>query len=312
MLGTLLGTDASLASLKRLVAEKTEGNPLFMEEIVLSLFEDGTLARNGEVKLAKPLASLRIPPTLQGILASRIDRLPADEKDLLQTVAVIGTEFNLSIARAVCGKPDDELNRMLDGLQLAEFIYEQPGAGDVEYIFKHALTHDVAYNSLLADRRKPLHERIGQAIEALYPDRLEDHSTELAHHFERGGNVPKAVNFLRRTGIRAAQQGAHSDAIGYFNRALELLPRLPDGDARDRQELDLQMALSWSLFVARGELPELEHALVRACELCEQLREDFKLMQALLARAHYRRLDFAVARELAERVIAMAGRPQLR
>src|SRR5207245_1777725 len=112
MLSTLLGSNASLAPLKRLIIEKTEGNPLFMEEIVLSLFEDGTLARNGEVKLAKPFASLRIPPTVQGILASRIDRLPVDEKDLLQTVAVIGTEFDLSVVRAIAGKSDDELNRM--------------------------------------------------------------------------------------------------------------------------------------------------------------------------------------------------------
>jgi predicted ATPase len=129
MLSTLLGGDTSLVPLKRLIADKTEGNPLFMEEIVLSLFEDGALARNGEVKLAKALASLRIPPTVQGILASRIDRLQADEKDLLQTVAVIGTEFNLGVARVVSGKSDDELNRMLNDLQLAEFVYEQPGGG---------------------------------------------------------------------------------------------------------------------------------------------------------------------------------------
>ena len=113
MLSALLGDDASLAPLKRLIAEKTEGNPLFMEEIVLGLFEDGALARNGEVKLAEPLDSLRIPPTVQGILASRIDLLPADEKDLLQTVAVIGTEFNFNVARAMSGNSDEYLNRTL-------------------------------------------------------------------------------------------------------------------------------------------------------------------------------------------------------
>jgi hypothetical protein len=97
--------------------------------------------------------------------------------------------------------------------------------------------------------------------------------TELAYHFDRSGNLPNAVEYLRRTGERAAQQVAHSEAIGYFTRALELLRQLPEGASRDHQELDLQMALSWSLFVARGQLPELEHALVRACELCEQLGE---------------------------------------
>jgi class 3 adenylate cyclase len=171
MLSTLLGSDATLVPLKRVITEKTEGNPLFMEEICLSLFELGMLVRNGGVKLAKPLASLRIPPTVQGIIASRIDRLPADEKDLLQAVAVIGSEFTLSVARSISGKSDDGLNRILNHLQLAEFIYEQPSTADVQYTFKHALTHDVTYNSLLSDRRKMLHERTGQAIEELYVER---------------------------------------------------------------------------------------------------------------------------------------------
>jgi class 3 adenylate cyclase/tetratricopeptide (TPR) repeat protein/ribosomal protein L40E len=308
MLSNLLGSDTSLVPLKRLIAEKTEGNPLFMEEIVLSLFDDGALARNGEVKLAKPLASLRIPPTVQGILASRIDWLPADEKELLQTVAVIGTEFNLGVARAVSGKSDDALNRMFNDLQLAEFVYEQPASGDVEYTFKHALTHDVAYNSLLADRRKHLHERTAQAIETLYSERVDDHLTELAHHYCRSGNVPKAVEYLARTGQRAIQQTANSEAIGYFTRALELLRQLPESSARDRQELELQMTLSWSL-LRTGFLasPEREYAVARAQELCERLEDDTKLMEVLLALAqlHFNRRDFARARELTERVLVM-------
>jgi class 3 adenylate cyclase/tetratricopeptide (TPR) repeat protein len=306
MLSSLLGSDLSVASLKRLITEKAQGNPLFIEEMVLSLFEDGALVRNGEVKLARPLAASRIPPTIQAILAARIDKLPAHEKEVLQSVAVVGTEFSFAVARAVSGKLDDDLNRILDSLQLAEFIYEQPTAGDVEYTFKHALTHDVAYNSLLIERRKLLHERAGEAIEELCRDRLEDHLTELAHHFERSGIVPKAVEYLARAGVRTAEQGAHSEAISYFARALELFGGLPHGSARDYQELDLQMALSWSLFVARGHVPELEHALVRACELGEKLGENSKLMEVFLALAHYRRLDFGLARELAGRVLAMA------
>jgi class 3 adenylate cyclase/tetratricopeptide (TPR) repeat protein len=301
------GEGADLAPLKRLILEKTEGNPLFMEEIVLSLFEDGTLACNGEAKLAKPLALLQIPPTVQGILASRMDRLPADEKDLLQTVAVIGTEFNLGVVRALCGRSDDDLNRMLDGLQLAEFIYEQPGAGDVEYRFKHALTHDVAYNSLLTERRRLLHERAGEVIEELYSQQLEDHLAELAHHFDRGGNGPKAVEYLGRGGVRAAEQGAYSQAIGYFNRALALLPGLPFGPARDSQELDLQLALSWSVYLGGGRrAPERESALVRARELCERLGEDARLAEVLGALAHVRfsLSDFEGAQELAERALA--------
>ena len=193
-------------------------------------------------------------------------------------------------------------------LQLAEFIYEQPAVGDVEYTFKHALTHDVAYNSLLTDRRKLLHERTGRVIETLYAERLEDHLTELAHHFDRGGNIQKAVDYLSRTGARAAQQVAHSEAICYFTRALELLRRLPDSAARDRQELGLQMALSWSLFVAKGlRAAELEPPLVRAQELCEQLGDNVRLMEVLLelAQFHLNRRDFTPVRELAERVLAI-------
>ncbi len=298
-----------LAPLKRLVLERTEGNPLFMEELIQALFDEGALVRNGTVKLTRRLSQLKIPPTVQGILAARIDRLPPEQKELLQTLAVIGTEFPLSLVRQVVQLSPDQLDHLLSGLQAGEFIYEQPAASDVEYTFKHALTHDVAYNSILTERRRRLHEGAAQALEELFADRLEDHLTELAHHFDRSGNVPKAVEYLGRTGVRAAQQVAHSEAIGYFTRALELLPRLPGGAARDSQELDLQMALSWSSFVVRGpRTPERESALVRARELCERLGDNAKLMEALLglAHLHINRRDFDLARELAERVLAMA------
>ena len=175
MLSSLLGDNKDLIPLKRLIIEKTEGNPFFMEETVEVLLDDGALVRNGSIKLVKPLAELKIPPTVQAILASRIDRLPPDEKDFLQTLAVIGREFPFGLIKSVVAKSDDDLNRMLGVLQLAEFIYEQPAAGDVEYIFKHALTQEVAYNSVLIERRKQLHERTGTAIEALAPSRIDDH-----------------------------------------------------------------------------------------------------------------------------------------
>jgi len=313
LLTALMGDDESTLALKRLIIERTEGNPFFMEEMVQALFEQGVFARNGAVKLVKPLNEIRVPPTVQAILASRIDRLPAAEKELLQTLAVLGREFSSGLIKRVAGKSDDELERMLSALQLAEFIYEQPAMGDVEYTFKHALTLEVAYNSVLAQRRRLLHERAGQSIEELFVGRLEDHFTELAHHFDRSGNAPKAVEYLGRVGFRAADQVAHPEAIGYFSRALELLNGLPQGAGRDRQELELQTALGWSLLVARGlrPSPEREHALIRACELSERLGDKPKLMEALLALAqlrfnHFNRHGFGLARELAEKVLAMA------
>jgi predicted ATPase len=247
MLTALLGSDASLAPLKRLIAEKTEGNPLVMEEIYRSLLEDRALVRNGGVKLTRPLASLRIPPSVQGIIHSRIDRLPADEKDLLQKAAVLGMDFQLAVARALSGKPDDALNRTLTDLQLAEFIYEQPSAGEVEYNFKHALTQEVAYNSVLMERRRLLHERAGEVIETLFSQRLDDHLNELARHYSRSPNTAKAVKYLQLAGEQAAGRSAYAEAVGYFTGGLGLLKNLPNDSERERRELDLQFALAESL-----------------------------------------------------------------
>jgi tetratricopeptide (TPR) repeat protein len=312
LLTALMGDDESTLPLKRLIIERTEGNPFFMEEMVQALFEQGVLVRNGAVKMAKPLDEIRIPPTVQAILASRIDRLPAAEKELLQTLAVLGREFSSGLIKRVTDKPDDELERMLSELQLAEFIYEQPATGDVEYTFKHALTLEVGYNSVLVERRRLLHERAGQAIEALFSDRLEDHLSELAHHYDRSGNLPKAVDYLERAGRLAAQQTAHSEAVGYFKRAIELLKNLPGSADRDRQESDLQLALSWSLLILNPADPEREPVLVRAQELSEQLGEDAKQIEALLqlAESHFFRREYGVARELAQRVLDLAGPAQ--
>jgi class 3 adenylate cyclase len=288
LLTALMGDDESTLPLKRLIIERTEGNPFFMEEIVQTLVEQSVLVRNGVAKLVKPLNEIRVPPTVQAILASRIDRLPAAEKELLQTLAVLGREFSSSLIKRVAGKSDDELERMLSALQLAEFIYEQPAMGDVEYTFKHALTLEVGYNSVLLERRQLLHERAAQAIEALFSDRLEDHLSELAHHYDRSGNLRKAIEYLGRAGGLAAQQTAHSEAVAYFKRALELLKNLPESADRDRREFDLQMALSRSLFVLSPIDPGREPVLIRARELSEQFGENAEQMEALLQLAHFR------------------------
>ncbi len=308
LLTALMGDDESTLPLKRLIIERTEGNPFFMEEMVQALFEQGVLARNGAAKLVKPLNEIRVPPTVQAILASRIDRLPAAEKELLQTLAVLGREFSSRLIKHVAGKSDDELERMLSVLQLAEFIYEQPAMGDVEYTFKHALTLEVGYNSVLAERRRLLHERAAQAIEALFSGRLEDHLSELAHHYDRSGNARKAVEYLGRAGHLVAQQTAHSEAVGYFKRAIELLKNLPDSAERGRQEFDLQMALNWSFWILNPADPEREPVLIRARELSEQVGEDAEQMEVLLQLAYFRwvRREYGVARELAEQLLAFA------
>jgi tetratricopeptide (TPR) repeat protein len=308
MLAVLLGDSDALTPLKGLIIERTEGNPFFMEEMVQALFEQGVLARNGAVRLNKQLGDIRVPPTVQGVLASRIDRLPSAEKELLQTLAVLGREFPLALIKRVTGKPDTELEQMLSHLQLGEFIYEQPATADVEYQFKHALTQEVAYNSVLTERRRSLHERAAQAIEALYAESLEDHLPELARHYDCAGNVAKAVQYQGRAGRRAAQQMAHPEAIGYLSRALESLKRLPEGTDRDRQELDLQVELGWSLFVLNPASAERELALLRTQQLGENLGDSTRLMEAILALGHLRqaRHEFGWARELAQKALALA------
>jgi class 3 adenylate cyclase len=310
MLAALLGDAADLEPVKHLIIKRTEGNPFFIEEMVQALVEQGVLVWNGAVKLAKPFDQIRVPATVQAILASRIDRLSGDEKELLQTLAVLGRDFPLVLIKRVTGKPDTELERMLSALQLAEFIYEQPAVADVEYQFKHALTQEVAYNSQLTERRRLLHERAGQAIEVLYADRRDDHLTELAHHFDRSGNVPKAVEYLSRAGSRAAQQGVHSEAIGYFTRALELLGGLPEGAARDSQELDLQMDLTWSFFVSRGERRLAQKELAeRVLGMAQQAEAPATLAGAhyVLGLARFYTGQFLAAREHLERAIELFG-----
>ncbi len=209
MLAELLGGDASLSALRRLIIERTEGNPFFMEETVQVLLEDGSLVRNGETHLTRSLDALKIPATVQAILASRIDRLPNPEKELLQTLSVIGKEFPLNLVTRVASMAEPDLTRMMAALQQAEFIYEQPAITDVEYTFKHALTQEVAYNSVLIEKRKPTHERIAAAIEALATSRIEDRIAELAHHYSRSNNPMKAGLYLQWAAMQAEQRSAY-------------------------------------------------------------------------------------------------------
>jgi predicted ATPase len=176
----------------------------------------------------------------------------------------------MSLIRAVNPKPEEELNRTLNELQLGEFIYEQPAVGDPEYIFKHALTQEVSYNSLLQKRRKQLHDRIGAALESLYANSIDDHLDELAHHYSNSGNPPKALEYHERAGLRAVQRCANQDAMQHLTAALDLLGREADTPARDQRELALQTALGQVLMMIKGwSAPETERVFRRAQELAQ-------------------------------------------
>jgi class 3 adenylate cyclase/predicted ATPase len=321
MLAALLGARVGAtpaSSLRQLILEKTEGNPFFMEEIVQALVEQGMLVRDGLGAGLRPaptmnLTGLRIPTTVQGVLAARIDRLPPEEKDLLQTLAVIGKEFSWSLLKQVVDKSEDELHRLLSHLQAAEFIYEQPAFPEVEYTFKHALTQEVAYNSLLQERRLVLHERVAQAMEALFHSRLEDHYSELARHYSRSGNTEKAIEYLHLAGQQAVQRSANAEAITHLTTALELLKSVPDTPERAQRELMLQIALGPPLIATKGYgVLEVEHAYIRARELCRQVGETPQLFPALLGLSvfHMVRAEYQTARELGEQCLSLAQRVQ--
>jgi len=274
MLSALLGESVELNPLKRLIAERTGGNPFFIEEIVQALFDEGVLVRDGAVKLTRSLSQLQLPPTAQGMLAARIDRLATEQKELLQTLAVIGRESSLGLMRQVVSDTDSQMERMLADLQAAEFIYEQPATTGVEYVFKHALTQEVAYHSMLIERRKHLHETTGQAMESLFAGQLDDHLTQLAHHYSHSDNVDKAVEYLGRVAQQAMQRCSYIEAIKYVSDGLDRLKTLPDNAERAGHELSLQITLGASLMTTKGwAVPEVEQAFSRARALCRRMGE---------------------------------------
>jgi len=254
MLSALLGDEPALELLKQLIAGKTQGNPFFVEEIVQALFEQAIIARNGggAVTLKQPLGQITIPPTVQALLASRIDRLPPDEKAFLQMLAVLGREFTITLIRRVAGSAESELERILADLQRGEFIIEQPAFPDTEYSFKHALTQEVAYSSVLLERRKQLHEHVAQTIEGLFEAQLNEHFSDLAYHYSRSGNAKKGVKYLQLAGQQAIERSAHGEAIVHLDTALNLLKTLPETMQRGQVELGLQIALGTALTPVKG------------------------------------------------------------
>ncbi|MEW6300331.1 MAG: adenylate/guanylate cyclase domain-containing protein, partial [Thermodesulfobacteriota bacterium] len=305
LLDTLLGTERRLRALKALILEKTDGTPFFMEEVVQELREQGALA--GEAVGGSPLPSdLHIPTTVQGVLAARIDRLAPEEKALLQHLAVLGREFPLRLVRQVVARPEDELYRLLSSLQRKEFLYEQPAFPEVGYLFKHALTQEVAYNSVLHERRKVLHEHTARALEALYAGSLEEHYSDLAHHYSRSSNTEKAIECLHLAGKQAARRSANDEAINHLTRALELLGALPDTRERAQRELDLQLSLGAPLKNRKSwAAQEVGQAYGRALALCQQLgarRQLFPVLQGLWE-YYQSRADHQKARELADQML---------
>jgi class 3 adenylate cyclase/tetratricopeptide (TPR) repeat protein len=309
-LHALLGDDPSLAVLKPLLIARTEGNPFFLEESVRTLVETGVLVGEpGAYRLARPLEDLQVPATVHAVLAARIDRLPPEEKRLLQTAAVIGTDVPFALLRTIADVPEAVLHRGLAHLQAVEFLYETRLFPEPDYTFKHALTHEVAYGSLLLERRRGLHARLVEALEALTPERGAEQGDRLAHHALRGEVWSKAVLYCQQAGARARDRAAFREAVAALEQALQALAYLPeDGDTRGLA-LELRLALGRSLG-ALGEYRRRRALLDEAEALARALDDRARLGQVLAMMATVLRLmgdpDGAIAAGLQALALAAA------
>jgi tetratricopeptide (TPR) repeat protein len=311
LLRSLLGDDSSTAPLKKLLAERTAGNPLFLEESVRSLVETGALAgTRGAYRLAHPLHSVQIPPTIQAILASRIDRLPPDEKRLLQSAAVIGKvgrDVPFTLIREIAEQPDERLRASLAHLQASELLYETSHFPDLEYTFKHALTHETAYGSMLHDRRRALHAAIVDAIERLYAGRSAEHVERLAHHSLYGELWEKAVDYFHSSARKARARSAYREAAACYDHAIAALAHLPDDRAARARGVKLRFELH-SLLAPLGETSRAIKSLNEAEPLAEALGDRPMLARLLSQRGTclWLRSRYDLALESGQRALDIA------
>ncbi len=232
--------------LRDLILGKAAGNPLFMEELTHSLLENGSIQKKDhQYFLSRNVSDIQVPDTIQGIIASRIDRLDENLKRIMQVASVIGREFAFRILQTIT-EMKEELKSHLLNLQGLEFIYEKRLFPELEYIFKHALTQEVAYNSLLIKKRREIHQKIGQAIEELYSERLEEFYEMLAYHYSKSDNSQKAITYWQLSGRRAVRLYAVNEGIESFSQALEKIEELPAGDVKDDLKLDVGTKLGFN------------------------------------------------------------------
>ena len=225
--------------LSNLILGKAAGNPLFMEELTHSLLENGSIQKKDhQYFLSKNVSDIQVPDTIQGIIAARIDRLDESLKRIMHVASVIGREFAFRILQAIM-EMKEELKSHLLNLQGLEFIYEKRLFPELEYIFKHALTQEVAYNSLLLKRRKEIHEKIGRAIEEIYPDRLEEFYEMLAYHYSKSDNLDRAYQYLKLSGNKAMKAYSNLEAFHFYKDAINMLKQKPETEQNKKERLEV-------------------------------------------------------------------------
>jgi class 3 adenylate cyclase/tetratricopeptide (TPR) repeat protein len=310
LLKGLLGTGRGLADLRQLLIDRTQGNPFFLEESVRTLVETRALTgERGAYRLEGPIHRLQLPATTQAILAARIDRLAHEDKRLLQAAAVVGKDVPFPLLEAIAEEPAERLREGLDCLQTAEFLYEARLFPEIEYAFKHALTHEVAYGGLLHERRRELHALIVTAIETLHGDRLDEHVELLANHAARAGIVVKAIRYLREAGMKAVARSANREAVDFLERALELLSELPQTTETLTNILDIRIALGPPLMAVHGApSPLAEASYLAALKLLDCLDDPLRRFLGLwgLWFVRFTRGDYPTAVQAGERLLETA------
>jgi len=308
-LEALLGPDPTLADLRRLLIDRTQGNPFFLEETVHALVETGALTgERGSYRLAAPIQNLRLPSTVQTILAARIDRLDPEDKRVLQAAAVIGKEVPFTLLQAVAEESEEGLRRGILRLQAGEFLYETRLFPDGEYTFKHALTLETAYGGLLRERAEILHARVVSAIERLFSERLDGQFERLAYHAEKGGLADKAVRYYREAGARAAVRYAYREASICFERAIMALAGLPRTVDTMQRAIDLRFELRNSL-LAFDDPARILQCLREAETDAEILGDQQRLgrIYSYVSRSLWQRRDHLHAIEAGRKALGLAA-----
>jgi predicted ATPase len=311
MVDQVIGDKALPAEISAQIVAKTDGVPLFVEELTKTVLESGLIRDAGDrYELSGPLPPLAIPATLHDSLLARLDRL-APIKEVAQIGAAIGREFSYALFAAVADWPEAEFQAALDQLVASELVFQRGDPPEAIYCFKHALVQDAAYGTLLRSRRQQLHARIAQVIEDQFSEQAETQPELLAHHFTEAGLVERAIGYWHEAGRIAVRRSAMVEAVAQLQRGLGLVAKVPSGSERSGRELDLQVTLGAALLALKGPAaPEMGEAYGRALELCrETSTEDLKAAALFGAwQDRLNRAELTEAWELADELLRTSKR----
>src|SRR6267142_482965 len=311
MIAHVTGGKTLPAEIADQIIDRTDGVPLFIEELTKSVVESGWMTDAGDhYSIVGPVVPLAIPTTLQASLLARLERL-APTREVVQIAATLGRQFSHELISAVAEMPQPQLERALEQLIRAELVFRRGAPPDATYTFKHALVQDAAYSTLLRPRRQQLHASIVPVLERQFPEIVAARPALLARHCAEAGLTEKAINYWRTAGEQAVRRSTMAEAVAHFGKAINLLANLPKSPERESSELSLQLALAGAITAAKGwASPQAGEAYARARELCREAPEGAELPIALNG-AHsflHNRAEIRAAHQLADELVVLSER----